>query len=94
MTGAWDFAVELRSDPASAEARAAVLADPAFGQSFTDHMVVANWTVDRGWQDANFGHDGCCVGGCDVFGVGENLGKEDDCCVGGCDVFGVDEHNG
>lgn len=52
VTDAWDFAVELRSDPASAEARAAVLADPAFGQSFTDHMVVANWSVDRGWHDS------------------------------------------
>jgi branched-chain amino acid aminotransferase len=52
VTDAWDFAVELRSDPASAEARAAVLADPAFGQSFTDHMVVANWSLDRGWHDS------------------------------------------
>ena len=30
----------------------AVLADPAFGQSFTDHMVVANWSLDQGWHDA------------------------------------------
>jgi branched-chain amino acid aminotransferase len=52
VTDAWDFAVELRSDPASAEARAEVLAKPSFGQSFTDHMVVANWTADRGWHDA------------------------------------------
>jgi len=52
MTDAWDFAVELRPDPASAEARVAVLANPAFGQSFTDHMVVANWSLDRGWHDA------------------------------------------
>ena len=46
------FAVELRSDPATAEARAEVLAKPSFGQAFTDHMVVANWTADRGWHDA------------------------------------------
>lgn len=52
VTDAWDFAVELRSDPATAEARAEVLAKPAFGQSFTDHMVVANWTADRGWHDS------------------------------------------
>ena len=52
VTDAWDFAVELRSDPATAEARAKVLAKPSFGQSFTDHMVVANWTADRGWHDA------------------------------------------
>ncbi|MEV0804577.1 branched-chain amino acid aminotransferase [Kribbella sp. NPDC050281] len=51
VTSGWDFAVELRSDPASAEARSVILAKPAFGQSFTDHMVVANWTDDRGWHD-------------------------------------------
>ncbi|TCC46903.1 branched-chain amino acid aminotransferase [Kribbella capetownensis] len=51
VTSGWDFAVELRSDPASAEARSAILAKPAFGQSFTDHMVMANWTDDRGWHD-------------------------------------------
>src|SRR4051795_5857343 len=51
VTSGWDFAVELRSDPASAEARSAILAKPAFGQSFTDHMVVASWTDDRGWHD-------------------------------------------
>lgn len=28
-----------------------MLAKPAFGQAFTDHMVVANWTADRGWHD-------------------------------------------
>ena len=52
VTDAWDFAVELRSDPATAETRAEVLAKPSFGQSFTDHMVVADWTTDRGWHDA------------------------------------------
>ncbi|MEV5964030.1 branched-chain amino acid aminotransferase [Kribbella sp. NPDC051952] len=52
VTGAWDFPVELRSDPASAEARAEVLAKPSFGQQFTDHMVVANWTDGRGWHDS------------------------------------------
>ena len=29
-----------------------MLAEPAFGQSFTDHMVVANWSLDQGWHDA------------------------------------------
>ena len=51
VASAWDFAVELRSDPATAEAREAVLADPAFGQAFTDHMVVAEWTPEGGWHD-------------------------------------------
>ena len=51
VAGTWDFEVELRSDPATEEARSAVLAKPGFGQSFTDHMVVASWTTDRGWHD-------------------------------------------
>ncbi|MFI5712284.1 branched-chain amino acid aminotransferase [Kribbella sp. NPDC051620] len=50
LTDAWDFKVELRADPATAEARAAVLAKPGFGQSFTDHMVVASWTSELGWH--------------------------------------------
>jgi len=32
--------------------REAVLADPGFGNSFTDHMVSIVWTQDRGWHDA------------------------------------------
>ena len=32
--------------------RAAILADPGFGRSFTDHMVTAEWTAGRGWHDA------------------------------------------
>nr|WP_237706597.1 branched-chain amino acid aminotransferase [Kribbella flavida] len=50
-TDAWDFELELRSDPAGAEARTAVLDKPGFGQAFTDHMVVASWSADRGWHD-------------------------------------------
>ncbi|WP_203590511.1 branched-chain amino acid aminotransferase [Streptomyces sp. SID13031] len=52
MTDAWDFQVELSADLATAEARGAVLAKPGFGQSFTDHMVLASWTTERGWHDA------------------------------------------
>lgn len=48
---AWDFQVELSAGLASAEARTAVLAKPGFGQSFTDHMVLASWTTERGWHD-------------------------------------------
>lgn len=32
--------------------RDAILADPGFGQHFTDHMVVANWSAADGWSDA------------------------------------------
>jgi branched-chain amino acid aminotransferase len=52
LTDAWDFQVELRADPATAEARTAVLAKPGFGQSFTDHMVLASWTSELGWHDS------------------------------------------
>ncbi len=34
------------------EARAAILANPAFGRVFTDHMVSATWTASQGWHDA------------------------------------------
>lgn len=31
--------------------RAAILADPGFGNYFTDHMATARWTAEGGWQD-------------------------------------------
>ena len=46
------FEVQPSATPVDAEARAEVLADPAFGRVFTDHMVSAGWRVDRGWHDA------------------------------------------
>jgi branched-chain amino acid aminotransferase len=46
------FAVQPTATPIDAEARAAVLADPAFGRVFTDHMVTAQWSVSDGWHDA------------------------------------------
>lgn len=30
---------------------AEICADPGFGVYFSDHMVVANWTPDKGWSD-------------------------------------------
>jgi branched-chain amino acid aminotransferase len=51
LTEAWNFKVELRSDLATDETRTAVLASPGFGKFFTDHMVLASWTVDRGWHE-------------------------------------------
>jgi branched-chain amino acid aminotransferase len=35
-----------------AERRAAILANPGFGKTFTDHMVAITWTAGRGWHDA------------------------------------------
>ncbi|MFI7587806.1 branched-chain amino acid aminotransferase [Spongisporangium articulatum] len=39
-------------NPATPEARDAVLAAPGFGKHFTDHMFKATWTADAGWHDA------------------------------------------
>lgn len=37
--------------PTPSERRDAVLANPGFGTRFTDHMVTATWTPQRGWTD-------------------------------------------
>jgi len=47
-----EFAVERRTDPLPDEQREAVLANPGFGKTFTDHMVLATWTPGEGWHDA------------------------------------------
>ena len=41
--------------PMSGDARAAVLSNPGFGLSFSDHMVTIDWTEDKGWHDAKVG---------------------------------------
>jgi branched-chain amino acid aminotransferase len=46
------FALHPTSDPVPAGERERLLADPGFGQIFTDHMVTMRWTADRGWHDA------------------------------------------
>lgn len=48
------FAPSFTANPAakSAEERAAILANPGFGNHFTDHMFLAEWTPDTGWADA------------------------------------------
>src|SRR5690625_5238978 len=37
----------LRSDVELAR----ILADPGFGQYFTDHMLIAEWTPQQGWHN-------------------------------------------
>ncbi|GGS44248.1 branched-chain amino acid aminotransferase [Streptomyces griseoviridis] len=39
-------------DPTPAARRRALLAEPPFGEVFTDHMVTARWTPDDGWGRA------------------------------------------
>ena len=46
------FEVTRREDPTTPERIAQVLADPGFGRTFTDHMVVARWDAGHGWHDA------------------------------------------
>ncbi|QGK69393.1 branched-chain amino acid aminotransferase [Allosaccharopolyspora coralli] len=52
MTDALSFTRTSNPTPATAERRAEILANPGFGQYFTDHMVTIPWTADRGWHDA------------------------------------------
>ena len=47
-----DISTTRTSSPTSDERLAEILANPGFGTHFTDHMVVATWTVDDGWGDA------------------------------------------
>lgn len=48
-----DIAFTRLPHPAStaAEVRAAVLADPGFGKTFTDHMVTIDWSEAAGWHN-------------------------------------------
>jgi len=50
-SAALSFTVQVRSDVLPDDQREAVLADPGFGKTFTDHMVLAAWTAERGWHD-------------------------------------------
>ncbi|GAB3713489.1 branched-chain amino acid aminotransferase [Mariniluteicoccus flavus] len=46
------FDVRPHSQPATEQDRAAVLANPGFGTTFSDHMAVATWTRSDGWHDS------------------------------------------
>ena len=46
------FEVTRRTDVRPSAEREAVLANPGFGTTFTDHMVTATWTSGEGWHDA------------------------------------------
>ncbi|MGO8966837.1 branched-chain amino acid aminotransferase [Mycobacterium sp.] len=47
-----EFTVSPAENPASDDARAAILSDPGFGRYHTDHMVSIDYTEDQGWHDA------------------------------------------
>lgn len=46
------FTVTERTDRTSDATRAEILANPGFGDHFTDHMVQITWTKGEGWHDA------------------------------------------
>ena len=46
------FQMTRNPDARSDEDRASMMADPAFGRVFTDHMVTIRWTEEQGWHEA------------------------------------------
>ncbi|WP_367131028.1 branched-chain amino acid aminotransferase [Saccharothrix sp. HUAS TT1] len=55
MTTALPFTRTPNPQPATPERVAEVLAQPGFGQHFTDHMVTIRWNQEQGWHDAVVG---------------------------------------
>lgn len=47
-----DFALIKNNAPRTLEQREAILANPRFGQEFTDHMVSIEWDRASGWHNA------------------------------------------
>ncbi len=48
--GRLTFERHLRADRTPAQRRDEIMKAPGFGKFFTDHMVTATWSVDRGWH--------------------------------------------
>jgi branched-chain amino acid aminotransferase len=46
-----DFEIRLSAHPVPGAVRQEVLKAPGFGRFFTDHMVTARWSAERGWHD-------------------------------------------
>jgi branched-chain amino acid aminotransferase len=49
-----EFKYDANQSPASESRRAEILANPGFGQYFSDHMVTIDWTADLEGQEAAF----------------------------------------
>jgi branched-chain amino acid aminotransferase len=47
-----EFTTSMSADLVAEQRRSEILANPGFGQWFTDHMLTATWTPDAGWHDA------------------------------------------
>lgn len=52
MTQGTPFEIIPNPNKATDEERQAILANPAFGQEFTDHMVSIDWDETNGWHNA------------------------------------------
>ncbi len=50
-----EIALAPTATPLPAPDRAHRMENPVFGRIFTDHMVSARWTAERGWHDARLG---------------------------------------
>lgn len=46
-----EFRITTSSKPTAQTDREAILANPGFGQHFTDHMVAIDWDVENGWHN-------------------------------------------
>ncbi len=51
MTARLEYATPGALARTPAQRREEILAQPTFGRHFTDHMVTATWSVERGWHD-------------------------------------------
>ena len=47
-----ELSTTTTSTPVDDDRLAQILANPGFGQHFTDHMFTVEWTPDQGWHDA------------------------------------------
>ena len=47
-----EISTTLSTNPVSDERLAEILADPGFGNHFTDHMFTVEWTPESGWHNA------------------------------------------
>lgn len=52
MAASPEFTRNLTTTPTPAEKIEQILANPGFGNYFTDHMVVIDWNESEGWHDA------------------------------------------
>ncbi|HEX2312265.1 MAG TPA: branched-chain amino acid aminotransferase [Thermomonospora sp.] len=52
MSSTLDFTVTLSPNPTPEAERERILANPGWGQYFTDHMITIRYAEGRGWHDA------------------------------------------